>query len=113
MGDVDPNIGHGLAGFQSGCRCDDCCSAESSRMRRIGRAEATRWARVNERADLRWGRRVHDDRDIRPSNEQTRWSQLDIELALDTSISVYDIAELIGRSTGAVETMRRRYRRRQ
>lgn len=110
MEGVDPNIGHGLAGFQSGCRCDDCFSAESGRMRRIGRSEASRWARINERADRHWGRRVQDDRETRPSNEQVRWSQLDIELALDTSISVYDVAELLGRSADAVETVRRRYR---
>ena len=110
MNNRDAGPQHGLAGFQAGCRCTQCFSAESTRVRHIGRSEKFRWARINERADERWARRLPDEEHPHAEKRKARWTRDDIELALDTSISVHDIASILGRSKDAVETVRRRYR---
>lgn len=108
MNDYHVGSPHGLAGFQTGCRCGKCFSAESARARRIARSETLRWTRINGQADRHWDRRSREDEPERRENEHKRWTRDDIELALDTSISAADSAAILGRSIDAVETVRRR-----
>ncbi|WP_131822664.1 hypothetical protein [Mycobacteroides chelonae] len=39
-----PKTSHGLASFQSGCRCNECAGAETVRVKEIARSERSRWA---------------------------------------------------------------------
>lgn len=102
---------HGVAGFQVGCRCSQCSDAEAYRMRRIGRAEHLRWARVNARADQSWVEHEYQQLVVN-TNQGKRWTADDVALALDTSIPLCHLADVLGRSTAAVEYIRRRHRNR-
>ncbi|SKT94552.1 Uncharacterised protein [Mycobacteroides abscessus subsp. massiliense] len=100
---------HGVAGFQSGCRCAGCSSAESQRLRRIGDSERQRWEPINQRATRRSLRYFADASD-HPLNWQKPWTSEEIDTALDTSSTAAQVATRLGRSVGAIHAARRRFR---
>lgn len=98
---------HGLPGFQSGCRCGVCSTAESARLCAITESEASRWRQVNAGADRVWEQRVKaPELHLR----WVRWTEREIAYALDRSRSVRYIARMLGRSAGAVSAIRRKHR---
>lgn len=99
---------HGIAGFQVGCRCQACREAESARTARIGLRESERWEPVNTRADRVW----KQQQALPLFHRWTRWTDEDIAFALDHSQPVRKIANALGRSTGSVAAIRRKYRSR-
>lgn len=79
----------------------------------IGRSEHYRWMRVNRQADRSWDNAaVDEEADATLHNEHKTWSEAEIRRALDMSRSVRSIAADLGRSIGAVESVRSRSRRR-
>ncbi|ORB59360.1 hypothetical protein BST43_08415 [Mycobacteroides saopaulense] len=100
---------HGAAGFQAGCRCETCHTAETARLRWIGEAETTRWEQLNARADRVWEQRFETPE---PSPYRTRWSSHEIAYALDRSRAVDDIARALGRTVDAVWQIRRKHTKR-
>ncbi|OHU21968.1 hypothetical protein BKG76_15640 [Mycobacteroides franklinii] len=102
---------HGVAGFQSGCRCGGCSSAESQRLQRIGDAERERWEPINQRATRR-SQRYFADASDHPLNWQKPWTKEEINTVLDASSTAAQVATRLGRSVGAVHAARRRFRTR-
>lgn len=100
---------HGVAGYQSGCRCGGCSSAESQRLQRIGDAERERWEQINQRAARRSQRYFADAAD-HPLNWQKPWTTEEIDTALDASSTAAQVATRLGRSIGAIHAARRRFR---
>ncbi|GLE57843.1 MULTISPECIES: hypothetical protein [Mycobacteroides] len=99
---------HGLAGFQSGCRCAGCSTAESERLQRIGDSERERWELINQRATRRT-QRYFADAGNHPLNWQKPWTTEEIDKALDASTTAAQVAAHLGRSIGAVHAARRRF----
>ncbi len=98
---------HGLAGFQSGCRCQQCWTAECGRMRRIGKAERSRWREINRMADESWSSYCVDELEERGAPNRT-WSADETSLANNRSVPVRRVAAVLGRSIAAVSTVRYR-----
>lgn len=102
---------HGVAGFQTGCRCTGCFSAETRRLQRIGDAERERWEPINQRAARR-SQRYFSDASDHPLNWQKPWTNDEITTALDASSTAAHVAARLGRSIGAIHAARRRFRTR-
>lgn len=114
--DQRPRMGpvHGLARFQTGCRCSACSTAEQARVRQIGRDEEKRWRELNQRADQRWQQwrlAAQENATARQRRAGTRWTPQQLGIALDRSLSVEQAASMLGRSNSAIATIRTRYRR--
>lgn len=97
---------HGLAGFQKGCRCGQCCEAEAQRVRRIGRSETERWAAANEMADQRWALYVGEYNAC--SMQPRSWVPREVSIIVDPSISIPQAAAILGRSLASVSMKRHR-----
>lgn len=101
---------HGVSGFQSGCRCEECYTAERNRMREIGKSEQRRWSKINIQADERWIAYVSVVNLREPRDHGRRWTPAEISIARDKSVPVKRVAAKINRSLAAVSTMRYRTR---
>ncbi|SKT93818.1 Uncharacterised protein [Mycobacteroides abscessus subsp. massiliense] len=99
---------HGLAKFQAGCRCQECCASESARLRQIARIERDKWGPTNRDAMTGWGEKHH--RSPAPTKNGMPWTRPDIIVALDYSISIREAAKRLGRTVAAVKNVRRRKR---
>ncbi|WP_255790844.1 hypothetical protein [Mycobacteroides abscessus] len=102
---------HGVAGFQSGCRCPGCSTAEARRLRRIGDLERERWEPTNQRATRRTEHYFAEASD-HPLNWQKPWTKEEISTVLDSSSTAAQVATRLGRSVGAIHAARRRFRAR-
>ncbi|WP_131822970.1 hypothetical protein [Mycobacteroides chelonae] len=94
---------HGLSGFQSGCRCAACQSAESERMHRISAQQTHKWNALNKYADEQW-ERLQNKNWIEYSGRE--WTPEEIDYALDRSRTCNEIAKDLGRTADAVKAMR-------
>lgn len=90
---------HGVAGFQSGCRCPGCSTAEARRLRRIGDLERERWEPINQRATRRTEHYFAEASD-HPLNWQKPWTKEEISTVLDSSSTAAQVATRLGRSVG-------------
>lgn len=100
---------HGLAGFHAGCRCTECASAKSDRIRRIVLTQWVRLAKIKYREACTQESKARMDL-ATPPNHRKPWSAEEIRLAMDTTLSTESVAQALGRSRSAVQALR--YRRR-
>ncbi|AYM41643.1 hypothetical protein [Mycobacteroides chelonae] len=97
---------HGVAGFQSGCRCVKCFTDETQRAQDIAEAQFRYWEPINEAADESWTSRW---RLRTPQRSNVRsWASHEIALARDRSIPARKVAARLGRTLSAVNAMRYR-----
>lgn len=102
---------HGVAQFQAGCRCRECCSSESARLQQIARTERVKWELINRDAMAGWGKKRRSRRaSPTPVNNGAPWEYAEIVVALDQSISTREAANRLGRTVAAVKNVRRRKR---
>ncbi|MBF9327719.1 hypothetical protein [Mycobacteroides chelonae] len=97
---------HGVAGFQSGCRCVKCFTDETQRAQEIAEAQLRYWEPINDAADESWTSRWRL-RTSQRSNVRS-WASEDIALARDRSIPARKVAARLGRTLSAVNAMRYR-----
>lgn len=99
---ISTNTGrHGVAKFISGCRCSVCWQAQRLREHQIGLAETKRWAQVNTEADRRFVSLAAP-----VVNAGGRWTDAEIAVAMDASLTLVQAAELLGRTVSAVKNQR-------
>ncbi|BAX97044.1 hypothetical protein MSTE_01725 [Mycobacteroides stephanolepidis] len=97
---------HGVAGFQSGCRCVKCFTDETQRAQDIAEAQFRYWEPINEAADESWTSRW---RLRTPQRSNVRsWAAEEIALARDRSVPARKVAARLGRTLSAVNAMRYR-----
>lgn len=85
----------------SGCRCSVCWQAQQLHEHQIGTAETKRWAQVNAEADKRFVSLATP-----VVNAGRRWTDAEIAVALDASLTLAQAAELLGRTISAVKNQR-------
>lgn len=96
---------HGVAGYMSGCRCPACWQAQRLREHQIGIAETERWEQVNLEAEAKFPRA--GDLAI---NGGGPWTDADLAVAMDASLTPVQAAELLGRTPSAVKNRRGKQR---
>ena len=102
---------HGVAGYQSGCRCEQCCAAQISRVRQLAAAELQRWQEIERTSGM--GTRRHGTERPHPAGSRAykTWTASELRLALDQSLDNRQVAELTKRSVTAVRQMRQKIAR--
>lgn len=97
---------HGLAGFQSGCRCATCFEEETRRVEKIAEEQRQYWQPINEAADAAWNNRW---RTWKPRHSSARsWTEDEIALARDRSLPARMLTVPLGRTLSAINAMRYR-----
>ncbi|WP_157897210.1 hypothetical protein [Mycobacteroides salmoniphilum] len=92
---------HGAAGYVSGCRCSVCWQAQRLREHQIGIAETERWEQINIEAEAKSPCAA----DL-AANGGGPWTDADLAVAMDASLTPAQAAALLGRTASAVKNRR-------
>lgn len=92
---------HGVSGYVGGCRCAVCWQAQRLREQQIGIAETERWEQINLEAETKFARPA----DL-AVNRGGPWTDADLAVAMDASLTPAQAAELLGRTASAVKNRR-------
>lgn len=95
---------HGVAGYVAGCRCAVCWQAQRLREHQIGIAETERWEQINTEAQARF---------VNPAavaaNNGCPWTQAELAVAMDASLTPAQAGKLLGRTASAVKNIRSKH----
>lgn len=101
-GSLTSGVGrHGAAGYAVGCRCSVCWQAQRLREHQIGIAETERWEQVNLEAQARFSHPA--DLAVKGGGP---WTDADLAVAMDASLTPAQAAALVGRTASAVKNRR-------
>jgi hypothetical protein len=96
-----------------GCRCEGCTVAHREEYNRWRNSlPAERKKELNARTSRAKDRRVRELNDelALHANKSKAWTEREIAIALDRSITVRQAAEMLGRTIYAVKSIRNKYR---
>lgn len=124
-----------LAAYERGCSCDQCTKIGREAKRQASRRSRERWRAAGvvpehgvtgalnygckcdvcrqaaNKGVREWQRQANDKSLDRASRHNSQWSGPELELAAREDLSASEVAERIGRTMWAVQTMRQRLRK--